>query len=112
MSSTREKAETQAKEIEEVAAIELPEPRGELIVVSELTPDLKKSIQSRMDELESRLTFQDDLIESLNEVIARQDRELALMTQRLSELEARLNDIAESAAPLGDSSSHEVPPHY
>ena len=31
----------------------------------------------RMDELESRLAFQDDLIESLNEVVARQDREIA-----------------------------------
>ena len=52
MSSTRERAETSAKEVEAVAAIELPEPKGELIVVSEVTPDLKKSIQSRMDELD------------------------------------------------------------
>ena len=29
-------------------------------------------IQARLEELESRLAFQDDLIESLNEVIARQ----------------------------------------
>ena len=32
-------------------------------------------IVARLDELESRLAFQDDMIETLNETITRQDRE-------------------------------------
>ena len=67
--------------------------------------------RSRLDELESRIAFQDDLIESLNRVIARQDRELAELTRRLEELEARLADLAAAGAP-GGPAGHEVPPHY
>ena len=71
-------------------------------------PELEK----RLDELESRLAFQDDLIESLNQVISRQDRNLARLTLMLQGLTAKMNDIAESAAVTGDSSGHEIPPHY
>ena len=65
---------------------------------------------ARIDELESRIAFQDDLIESLNEVVTRQDRDLAMLTLRLQELASKLNEIGDAAAsPSPDS---EVPPHY
>jgi len=67
---------------------------------------------SRLDQLESRLAFQDDLIESLNRVVARQDRELASLAQRVKALEARLTDLVEAASQPGGSAGHEVPPHY
>jgi SlyX protein len=66
----------------------------------------------RLDEVESRLAFQDDLIESLNRVVARQDIELADLSRRLRALEGRLNDLAETASAGGSDSGHEVPPHY
>jgi SlyX protein len=65
----------------------------------------------RVDEMESRLAFQDDLIESLNEVVARQDREILQLTQRLAALEAKIEDL-EAAAPGAGNSGHEPPPHY
>lgn len=74
--------------------------------------DQRQSELSRLDELESRLAFQDDLIESLNRVVARQDRELASLAQRVKELEARLTDLADAASQPGGSAGHEVPPHY
>lgn len=40
------------KEVEEINAVVLPEPKGELIVVSEVTPDMQKSIKSDMDEID------------------------------------------------------------
>jgi SlyX protein len=67
---------------------------------------------SRLDEVESRQAFQDDLIENLNRVIARQDRELADLARRVKELEDRLADLAEAASPPGSGGGHEVPPHY
>lgn len=67
---------------------------------------------ARLDELESRLAFQDDLIEGLNEVIARHDRDLASMTLQLKDLTARLMDMADASEGPGVSSGHEVPPHY
>jgi SlyX protein len=67
---------------------------------------------SRVDELESRAAFQDDLIESLNQVVARQDRELADLARRVQQLEAKLADLAEAASLPGSGNGHEVPPHY
>ena len=65
----------------------------------------------RMDELESRVAFQDDLIESLNEVVTRQDREIALLTRRLQDLEEKIRDLADGAVTAGGD-GHEPPPHY
>jgi len=64
------------------------------------------------EELETRLAFQDDLIESLNDVVARQDRELVRLAQRVAALEERLNDLASAAGEGGQVQGHEVPPHY
>ena len=72
----------------------------------------QQDAESRLDEVESRLAFQDDLIESLNRVVARQDLELADLSRRLRTLEGRINDIAETAAAPGSGAAHEVPPHY
>jgi SlyX protein len=69
-------------------------------------------MESRLDELESRLAFQDDLIEKLNSIIARQDRDLVRLELRVKSLEEKLSDLAESSAMPGVSSGHEVPPHY
>ncbi|PLS23492.1 toxic anion resistance protein [Neptunicoccus cionae] len=51
MSNIRDKAESSLKDVEEVNAVVLPEPSNELIVVSDVTPDMQKSIKSRMDEI-------------------------------------------------------------
>jgi SlyX protein len=72
----------------------------------------EQEASSRLDELESRLAFQDDLIESLNRVVARQDRDLVSLSQRLEELETRLADLADSASQPAGAGGHEVPPHY
>lgn len=70
-------------------------------------PDFTK----RLDELESRLAFQDELIESLNKVITRQDREITNMATRIKDLFTRFSEQAETATP-GTSAEHEIPPHY
>ena len=69
-------------------------------------------LTARIEELENRLVFQDDLIEDLNGVVARQDRDLAALNLRLQELASKISDIAESAAGPGESSGYENPPHY
>ncbi len=56
MSDIRTKAEGALKEVEEINAVVLPEPKNELIVVSEVTPDLQLSIKSRMDEIDMENT--------------------------------------------------------
>ena len=56
MSDIRTKAEGALKEVEAINAVVLPEPKNELIVVSEVTPDLQLSIKSRMDEIDMENT--------------------------------------------------------
>jgi len=68
--------------------------------------------ESRLEELETRLAFQEDLIDNLDEVIARQDRELMELSRRVKALETRINDMAEAASLPGGTAGHEVPPHY
>lgn len=69
-------------------------------------------MESRLEELENRLAFQDDLIESLNEIIVRQDRDLVRLEQVVKVLDKKVNDLGDSGAMPGSSSDHEVPPHY
>ena len=68
--------------------------------------------ERRLEELESRAAFQDDLIEQLNQVIARQDRELLALQRRVEKLELRLRELAEAAGSPAASGGHEIPPHY
>jgi SlyX protein len=74
--------------------------------------DPNSELSSRIDELESRLAFQDDVIESLNQVVSRQDHDLAMLTLRLQELSAKINEIGDAAAAANPSSESEIPPHY
>ena len=73
---------------------------------------MNKEVHGRLEELESRLAFQDDLIESLNDVVARQDREIQGLRAKLKDLDERLRDLADFASSPGSSAEHETPPHY
>ena len=68
-------------------------------------------LEKRLDELESRLAFQDDLIEALNKVITRQDREIINQAAQIKDLFTRISEQTETDAP-GASAEHEIPPHY
>ncbi|MDP1864359.1 MAG: SlyX family protein [Thiobacillus sp.] len=66
-------------------------------------------MEARLNELESKLTFAEDLIDTLNETVIRQQGQLDLMQQQLRLLNQQLQNAlpAESRA-LRD----ELPPHY
>ena len=65
--------------------------------------------ERRLEELESRLAFQDDLIEKLNDIVARQDREILALVKRLQELGSKLDELAAAAPGTPET---EIPPHY
>ena len=69
-----------------------------------------EALGKRIDELESQLAFQDELIESLNTTVARQDREILDMKHQLSRFSERLKEIGD-ASP-GAAPQDETPPHY
>ena len=65
-------------------------------------------LSARIDELETRLTFQDEIIETLNRTITDQWLKLDRLTREISELTERLRE-AEDKSP---GPVNEVPPHY
>jgi uncharacterized coiled-coil protein SlyX len=65
-------------------------------------------LASRIDALETRLTFQDDTIEVLNATITAQWKQIDVLTRQVALLAERLQQ-AETSAP---GATNEVPPHY
>jgi SlyX protein len=67
-----------------------------------------KTLSDRIDVLETRLTFQDVTIETLNKTITAQWLKIDALTRQVAELSERLRD-AETNAP---GAGNEPPPHY
>jgi uncharacterized coiled-coil protein SlyX len=65
-------------------------------------------LSERIEALETRLTYQDDAIETLNQTITAQWKRIDALTRQVAELKERLQE-AESNAP---GSINERPPHY
>jgi SlyX protein len=67
-----------------------------------------KTLGERIDALESRMTFQDETIETLNKTITAQWQQIDALTRQMANLSERLRE-AEAHAP---GATNELPPHY
>ena len=67
-----------------------------------------KNLCDRVDALETRLTFQDETIETLNQTITAQWLKIDALTRQIVALSERLEQ-AEAQAP---GTTNEPPPHY
>ncbi|MCP3391713.1 SlyX family protein [Bradyrhizobium sp. CCGB12] len=67
-----------------------------------------KTLSERIDALETRLTYQDDTIETLNQTITAQWKQIDVLTRQIAQLNERLQE-AEANAP---GAANERPPHY
>jgi SlyX protein len=67
-----------------------------------------KTLGDRIDALETRLTFQDETIETLNKTITAQWQQIDALTRQVAHLGERLRE-AEAHAP---GAPNEPPPHY
>ncbi len=75
-------------------------------------PVLSRSDTSRIDELEIKLAYAEDLLDSLNRLVATQSEQIEAMGRELVRLRDR---IAQSQTLTGEQSSDpddEKPPHY
>lgn len=66
-------------------------------------------MESRLSELEIKLSFTEDLLEELNRTVARQQQQIAALEQQLRDLRVQLQ---RSLPAETDGSGHEIPPHY
>jgi SlyX protein len=66
------------------------------------------NLSERIDVLETRLTFQDETIESLNNTITAQWLKIDALTRQVEALSERLRE----AEANGPGVANEPPPHY
>lgn len=73
---------------------------------------MKEENINRINQLEGLFAEQDETLQTLNEVVTRQDREISSLLNRIDDLEALVKSLRESLPSGGDSSNFEKPPHY
>lgn len=78
--------------------------------MTELPDSLAAWAQARLTELETKLAFAEDMLETLNQTVVRQQGQIDLLQQQLRLLHQRLQD----ALPVDDARNprDEIPPHY
>ena len=72
--------------------------------------DTVQALVARIDNLEMRAAYQDEIIEDLNKVIVEQWSKLDHVLRRMEGLEERLRDVQDSAG--ADAQDEPPPPHY
>lgn len=67
-------------------------------------------MDERLNDLETRLAFQDHGLQALNDVVVRQQREIDALRRELEALRAQLRALA--PALVAGRSEETPPPHY
>ena len=75
-----------------------------------MVSDSIEALTRRIEELESQAAFQDELFESLNATVAKQDSEIHELRRQFVLLNERVKEFGE-AVP-GGGPQDETPPHY
>lgn len=76
--------------------------------MNQLPDSLAAWAQARLTELESKLAFAEDLLDTLNQTVVRQQGQIDSLQQQLRLLHQRLQDVL----PNDDNPRDEIPPHY
>ena len=67
------------------------------------------SLENRVTELEIKLGYADDLIETLNHTVFRQQEQIEVLQRQLDDIRRQVQAIPADGAP---SLRDEIPPHY
>lgn len=67
-------------------------------------------MENRLIELETRLAFQDETLQTLNIELGHQQQEIALLTQEIAALKAQLRSLAPDLT--ASRMPEPPPPHY
>ena len=72
--------------------------------------ELNKHLEDRIEELESRLAFQDDTIEQLNQALAMQQQDMDKLRHQMGLIAIRMKEMVVSQ--VASQSEEMPPPHY
>lgn len=68
-----------------------------------------ESVDQRLTDLEIKASFNEDVLDQLNQIIVRQQQEIALLQRDVRELRQRAPEAGSAAPPLA---ADDLPPHY
>jgi SlyX protein len=71
---------------------------------------LMQNSEEAIIELQTKLSFQEDLLENLNQVITDQQGQIAKLARTVESLLVQMHSIQSSMQDIGQK--HEIPPHY
>ncbi len=71
--------------------------------------DTRDKDEQRLTDLEIKLSYQEDLLDQLNQVVVRQQQEIDLLLREVRQLRQQM---PESGAQATSASRDELPPHY
>jgi SlyX protein len=66
-------------------------------------------MESRLNELEAKMSFAEDLLEALNRTVFRQQQQIDQLQQDVRALRQQIHDITPDQSVRPDE---DVPPHY
>jgi SlyX protein len=70
-------------------------------------------MEEKLVELETKFSYQEDLLSALNEVVIRQQRQLDELLRQMSAVKEQLQEASERVpGEGGESDQNEQPPHY
>ncbi|MDD5227700.1 MAG: SlyX family protein [Methylococcales bacterium] len=67
--------------------------------------------ENRLIELEIKVAYQDDLLQTLNDIIATQQQKIDRLERAYKTIHERVDSLA-SKSPEESLPNHELPPHY
>jgi len=68
-----------------------------------------EALSARIDALETRLTYQDETIEALNQTVTAQWKQIDALTRQLANLADR---VQQTESTISERGAYEPPPHY
>ncbi|MFB8829351.1 SlyX family protein [Azotobacter sp. CWF10] len=71
---------------------------------------MNMSLETRINDLETRLAFQDDTIQALNDVLVAQQRVVERLQMQLEALAKRQQELIDELGSVDDDGT--LPPHY
>ncbi len=68
-------------------------------------------VNNRLIEIETKLAYQEDLAQSLNDILVEQRKLIEFLAKRVEKLQSELEDVADSNQ-FSNKPDDELPPHY
>ena len=70
-------------------------------------------MDKKLIDLESKFSFQEDLLNELNNAVVRQQKQINHLIQEVSQIKSHVLEIVDGQSVSGgQDSKNEIPPHY